>query len=67
MIGEKLETQIRENIELKYLSMDDYEELKEVMLLSYETMPDAYWKERQIKTLIEKFHEGQVVIKIDGR
>ena len=66
MIEEKLETQIRENIELKYLSMDDYEELKEVMLLSYETMPDAYWKEHQIKTLIEKFHEGQVVIKIDG-
>lgn len=61
-----METQIKENIELKFLSMDDYEELKEVMLLSYETMPDAYWKTAQIKTLIDKFPDGQVVIKIDG-
>jgi predicted amidohydrolase/GNAT superfamily N-acetyltransferase len=61
-----METQIRENIELKFLSMDDYDELKEVMLLSYETMQDAYWKKHQVKSLIEKFQEGQVVIKIDG-
>ena len=61
-----METQSVENIELKFLSMDDYEELKEVMLLSYETMPDAYWKTSQIKTLIDKFPDGQVVIKIDG-
>ncbi|QOY51484.1 carbon-nitrogen hydrolase family protein [Candidatus Sulfurimonas baltica] len=61
-----METQIKENIELKYLSMDDYQELKEVMLLSYETMPDAYWKEHQFKSLIDKFPEGQIIIKIDG-
>ena len=30
-------------------------------------MPNAYWKEHQIKTLIEKFPEGQVVIKINNR
>jgi predicted amidohydrolase/GNAT superfamily N-acetyltransferase len=63
---EKMETQIRENIELQFLSMDDYEELKETMLLSYETMPDAYWKENQIRSLIDKFQEGQIVIKVDG-
>ncbi|EDZ63252.1 hydrolase YhcX [Sulfurimonas gotlandica GD1] len=63
---EKMETQIKENIELKYLSMDDYAELKEAMLLSYETMPDAYWKESQYQSLIDKFQEGQVIIKIDG-
>ncbi|MCD4757827.1 MAG: bifunctional GNAT family N-acetyltransferase/carbon-nitrogen hydrolase family protein [Arcobacteraceae bacterium] len=61
-----METQNKENIELKFLSMDDYDELKETMLLSYETMQDAYWKENQLKTLIEKFQEGQIVIKIDG-
>ena len=61
-----METQIRENIELQFLNMDDYEELKETMLLSYETMPDAYWKENQIRSLIEKFQEGQIVIKVDG-
>ncbi len=61
-----MEIQIRENIELKFLSIDDYEELKEVMLLSYEALDDAYWQKVQIESLIEKFQEGQVVIKIDG-
>lgn len=55
-----------ENIELKFLSIDDYAELKELMLMSYETMENAYWSEAQIASLIEKFSEGQVVIKVDG-
>lgn len=55
-----------ENIKLEFLKFDDAQELKEAMILSYDTIPDAYWKESQIKTLIEKFPEGQVVIKIDG-
>lgn len=55
-----------ENIELKYLSLDDYQELKEAMIASYSTMPEAFWRENQIKTLISKFPEGQVVIKING-
>lgn len=61
-----METQIKENIELKFLSIDDYEELKEAMVLSYEAMADAYWQKAQIESLIKKFQEGQVVIKIDG-
>lgn len=56
-----------ENIELKYLSLDDYQELKEAMIASYTTMPDAYWKESQIKKLIDMFPEGQVVIKINSQ
>lgn len=62
-----METQIRENIELNFLSMDDYQELKEIMLMVYEPIPDAYWKEGQLRSLIEKFPEGQVVIKVDGK
>lgn len=62
-----METQKRENIELKFLSMDDYQELKETMQISYDSMPDAYWKEDQIRSLIDKFPEGQVVIKIDEK
>ncbi len=62
-----METQIRENIELNFLSMDDYQELKEIMLLVYEPIPDAYWKEGQLRSLIEKFPEGQIVIKVDGK
>lgn len=61
-----METQVRENIELKFLSMDDYQELKEGMLQAYAPMSDAYWKEHQIETLLERFQEGQIVIKIDG-
>lgn len=56
-----------DNIELKYLDLQDYQELKAAMILSYKEMPDAYWKEHHIKTLISKFKEGQVVIKINGK
>jgi predicted amidohydrolase/GNAT superfamily N-acetyltransferase len=55
------------NIELTYLSLSDYQELKEAMIESYTTMPNTYWKEHQIKLLIEKFPEGQVVIKTDNQ
>lgn len=55
-----------ENIEISFLQMSDYEELKKVMISSYQNMPDAYWKEDQIQALIKKFPEGQVVIKINN-
>lgn len=55
-----------ENIKLEFLKLDDAHELKETSTLSYDNMPDSYWQESQIKLLIEKFPEGQVVIKIDG-
>lgn len=56
-----------DNIELKYLEIEDYKELKEAMIAAYKTMPDAYWKENQIESLLKKFAEGQVVIKINGQ
>jgi predicted amidohydrolase/GNAT superfamily N-acetyltransferase len=56
-----------ENIELKYLSIEDYQELKEVMISAYSSMPEAYWQEKHISSLISKFPEGQVVIKINGQ
>src|SRR5690606_5841095 len=56
-----------ENIELKYLKLEDYQELKEAMIASYTTMPDAFWQEHQIKKLTEEFPEGQVVIKINDQ
>jgi len=55
-----------ENITLEFLNINDSNELKEAMMMAYESMPDAYWKESQIKTLIDKFPEGQIVIKVDG-
>ncbi len=56
-----------ENIEISLLSIADYEELKAVMISSYSTMPGAYWREHQISRLIEKFPEGQVVIRVNGQ
>ncbi|GGG54065.1 carbon-nitrogen hydrolase family protein [Bizionia arctica] len=56
-----------ENIELQYLTLDDYQELKGAMQLAYSSMPNLYWRENQIKTLIDKFPEGQVVIKINNQ
>ncbi|WP_430428166.1 bifunctional GNAT family N-acetyltransferase/carbon-nitrogen hydrolase family protein [Maribacter litoralis] len=56
-----------ENIELKFLDLDDYQELKTAMISAYTNMPGSYWKEKHIKSLIEKFPEGQVVIKINGQ
>ncbi|WKD86287.1 Deaminated glutathione amidase [Polaribacter huanghezhanensis] len=55
-----------ENIELQFLTLDDYKALKKAMIEAYATMPDSYWRESQIKALIDKFPKGQVVIKING-
>ena len=55
-----------ENIELQFFTLDDYKALKTAMIEAYVTMPDSYWKESQIKALIDKFPKGQVVIKING-
>ena len=56
-----------ENVELTFLSLDDYQELKEAMIESYTNMPNSYWKEAQIKSLIDRFPEGQVVIKVNNQ
>ncbi len=55
-----------DNIELVFLKTEDYQEIKSVMQESYTNMPDAYWKEHHIKTLIDKFPEGQVGIMVDN-
>ncbi len=56
-----------QSIDLNYLSFADYEELKQAMISAYATMPNAYWKEFHIETLINKFPEGQVVVKVNGQ
>ncbi|MCB0410029.1 MAG: bifunctional GNAT family N-acetyltransferase/carbon-nitrogen hydrolase family protein [Flavobacteriales bacterium] len=56
-----------ENIELSLLSLNDYQELKQAMIESYTSMPDSYWKENHIQSLLTKFPEGQVVIKVNNQ
>ena len=55
-----------DKIELVYLQYEDYLEIKDVMISAYTSMPNAYWKENHIKSLLNKFPEGQVVIKVNG-
>lgn len=38
-----------ENVDLTYLSLDDYQELRKAMIESYTSMPESYWEELQIK------------------
>jgi predicted amidohydrolase/GNAT superfamily N-acetyltransferase len=56
-----------QNVELQLLDLNDYKELKAAMISAYHTMPDSYWQESHIKALTEKFADGQVVIKVDGK
>ncbi len=56
-----------ENIELSLLTFNDYNELRDTMIESYPGMPNAYWKEQHIKALLEKFPDGQVVIKVNDQ
>ncbi|MBN2893615.1 MAG: GNAT family N-acetyltransferase [Bacteroidales bacterium] len=55
-----------ENVELKYLTLEDYQELKDAMLETYSNLPNSYWTKDQLKLLMKKFPEGQVVIKVNG-
>ncbi|WP_367388378.1 bifunctional GNAT family N-acetyltransferase/carbon-nitrogen hydrolase family protein [Lewinella sp. LCG006] len=56
-----------ENIELQFLNLDDYQELKEAMIEAYSSLENSYWHEEQLARLINLFPEGQVVIKINGQ
>lgn len=56
-----------ENIEIKFLTIDDYQELKQATIRAYKNLDNPYWEEHHVATLLEKFPEGQVVIKVDGK
>jgi len=55
-----------ENIELTYLSLDDYQALKEAMIEVYDSLSSSFWQLDEIKSLIEYFPEGQVVVKVNN-
>lgn len=56
-----------DNIEIKFLTIDDYQELKQATIRAYKNLDNPYWEEHHVATLLEKFPEGQVVIKVDGK
>jgi len=64
-MDEKKDIQSIGNIEIVFLRVEDYDEIKESMQEAYSNMPEAYWRETHIKSLISKFPEGQVGIRVD--
>lgn len=62
----KKDIQSIKNIEIVFLTMEDFEEIKASMQEAYSNLPEPYWEEFHIKTLIDKFPEGQVGIKVDN-
>ncbi len=53
-------------VNLRNLQIEDYKQLKQSMIVAYPEMENAYWKEENIKKLLDIFPEGQLVIIADG-
>lgn len=54
------------NVELRHLNVNDYEELKSAMVKAYEKWPESYWREHEIRTLLNIFPLGQIGVLVDG-
>ena len=54
-------------IELRNLTADDYQGLKESMLASYENWTGALWEKKDIARLLQLFPEGQIAILVDEK
>ncbi|MCX8209458.1 MAG: carbon-nitrogen hydrolase family protein [Lewinella sp.] len=61
------ESQEIEKIELKYLSIQEYKQLRELMEEAYAVLPDSAWERDEIQSLIDCFPDGQIAILIDGQ
>jgi predicted amidohydrolase len=61
-----MKTENIDSITLEFLSLKDYDELKDVMVDAYHDMPESYWNHDHIKRLIDIFPAGQVIVKING-
>ncbi|MBD0260590.1 MAG: carbon-nitrogen hydrolase, partial [Cytophagales bacterium] len=57
----------QEIIEVRNLTIQDYADLKSSMLEVYRHWPGAYWREHQLKKLLDIFPEGQVGISVNGK
>ncbi len=62
----KKDIQEIDNIELVFITIADYDEIKAAMLEAYANMENAYWKKNHIESLLKNFPEGQVAIKVDN-
>ena len=56
-----------EKVELKYLTLQKYKQLRVLMEEAYAVLPEAAWERHEIKKLIDVFPEGQIAIHINGQ
>ena len=54
-------------IEIRKLSIDDYEELRDTMQKAYPAMSESIWSKKSIQKLIKIFPEGQICITVDDK
>lgn len=52
-------------IELRHLSIEDYEGLKKSMISAYENWQGSYWTKESIDKLLKIFPDGQIAIFVD--
>ncbi len=55
------------NVEVRNLTIEDYEELKSSMIEAYKTWPGSYWHQEDIAKLLEIFPEGQVAVTVNNK
>jgi len=56
-----------ESVEVRYLKISDYQELKSSMLEAYAGWPGAYWREHHVQKLLDIFPEGQIAVVVNGK
>ncbi len=54
-------------IEVRNLTIDDYQQLKESMIQAYASMGGQYWREESLARLIKKFPEGQLCVTLNDK
>lgn len=58
---------VSESIELKYLDLKYYEELKGLMMGVYHSLENSYWTKAQLEELVSLFPEGQIMVLVNGK
>lgn len=60
------QTMEQKKIELTHLTIEDYVGLKKAEREAYTDIGGPYWDRDEILTLLKKFPEGQICVKVDG-
>lgn len=54
-----------ESVEIRYLKISDYQELKISMQEAYANWPGAFWKESHLQKLLDVFPDGQIAVVVN--